>query len=186
MGNTVNPAGKRVFDDVYTFPQDSQDLADDIHLFANTRSGTSADRAALLPGLIRPGMLFSESDTGKILVALAGGGWRLVDQDTGDVGLSLASGWSGHVSEPAPSHRVRGGFVSFDGRLAATSGAGAVLSTLPVGSRPGVQIVTLAYDAGANIWHSLVIGVNGSLNLFTKSAAVTDLRLAAIAPSPVA
>ena len=182
MGNTVNPAGKRVFDDVYTFPQDSQDLADDIHLFANTRSGTSADRAALLPGLIRPGMLFSESDTGKILVALAGGGWRLVDQDSGDVVLSLTSGWS----TTASTHRVRGGYVSMNGRLSATAGAGAVIATLPIGARPGAEVVTLAYDAGTNVWHSLVIGVNGSLNLFTKSAAVTDLRLAAVAPFPVA
>lgn len=187
MGYTTDSFGKPVFSKSPTQTVvDLQAAADFAGEFANVRVGTASERGALTPGEIRPGMLFSESDTGKILVALSGGGWRVVDQDTGDVGLSLASGWSGHVSEPAPSHRVRGGFVSFNGRLAATSGAGTVISTLPVGARPGVQIVTLAYDAGANVWHSLIIGVNGSLNLFTKSAAVTDLRLAAIAPFPVA
>ena len=72
MANTQDATGKRTFDDVYTFPSDSQDLADDIDLFANVRRGTAAERAALAPGLARNGLLFVETDTGRGWARIAG------------------------------------------------------------------------------------------------------------------
>lgn len=64
MGNQKQANGRRVFDDVYSFPQDSQDLADDIYLFGNLRVGTSQQRQQLAPALAKAGMLWSETDTG--------------------------------------------------------------------------------------------------------------------------
>ena len=183
MGNTQDATGKRIFDDVYTFPQDLQDLAGDVHLFANTRVGTSSERGVLAPGLIRPGMLFSETDTGRLLVALASGGWRAVHvPDTGNVPLGLASGWSS--TAPAAAARVKGGFTSLNGRLSATAGASTVFATLPAGARPSVQVVTMAYDSVPSTWHTLIIDTNGTMNLLSKTGAIGDLRLDTVSPFP--
>ncbi len=75
MGNTKNSAGKRVFNDVYSFPQDSQDLADDIDEYSNARRGTSAQRQALTASLRRVGMLWEETDTGDVWLDTAASGW---------------------------------------------------------------------------------------------------------------
>lgn len=64
MGNSKNPTtGKRVFNDVYSFPQDSQDLADDIHDAWNVRRGSSAARLAFPEGQLREGLIWIETDT---------------------------------------------------------------------------------------------------------------------------
>lgn len=73
MGNVRNSAGKRIFDDIYSFPQDSQDLADDIWAADNVRIGTAAERGAVPAGYLRDGMLWVETDTGRIIKRLSGG-----------------------------------------------------------------------------------------------------------------
>jgi hypothetical protein len=67
MGNEKQSSGRRVFNDVYSFPQDSQDLADDIHEFANVRVGTSAERQSLPAAQRRVGLLWVETDRGLLL-----------------------------------------------------------------------------------------------------------------------
>lgn len=66
MGHTLDAYGKPVFDDVYSFPEDSQANADFAGTFAWTRGGTAAGRLALLPGQIRDGMTYVETDTGEV------------------------------------------------------------------------------------------------------------------------
>lgn len=83
MGNAKNSSGLRVFDDVYSFPQDSQDLADDIWAAYTSLVGTAAQRAALIPGHLRSGMEFRETDTGYTY-RHDGAGWVL--KTTGIVG----------------------------------------------------------------------------------------------------
>lgn len=78
MGNTKNAYGKPVFDDIYSFPQDMQDLADFTDAFANARSGTSSERQVLPVGKQRAGMLFIEKDTGAIYQAVGDGSWRVI------------------------------------------------------------------------------------------------------------
>lgn len=78
MGNAKNAFGKPVFDDVYTFPQDSQAAVDFADEFANVRVGTSAERQALPVGKQRPGMLFSEGGTGLVYRTDGAGAWKLV------------------------------------------------------------------------------------------------------------
>lgn len=66
MGSSKNPVGKRVFDDKYEFPQDTQALADDIWDAYVTRADTSAARGLIPPGHLRDGIVFRETDTGLI------------------------------------------------------------------------------------------------------------------------
>lgn len=73
MGNTRNSAGKRIYDDVYSFPQDSQDLADDVWAAGTVRIGTAAERGAVPAGYLRDGMLWVETDTGRIIKRRSGG-----------------------------------------------------------------------------------------------------------------
>lgn len=89
MGNAKNSVGKRVFNDVYSFPQDSQDLADDLWAAYVTFAGTAAQRAGLTPGYLRAGMEFRETDT-KYTYRHDGSGWVL--QTTGLIGRVVRSG----------------------------------------------------------------------------------------------
>ena len=184
MGYTLDAYGKPVFSKTPTQTVvDLQAAADFAGEFANVRVGIASDRGALTPGEIRPGMLFSETDTGRLLVALAGGGWRDVHvPDTGNVPLGLVSGWSSTV--PAAAARVKGGFTSLNGRLSATAGASTVFATLPAGARPAVQVVTMAYDSAPSTWHTLIIDTNGTMNLLSKTGAIGDLRLDTVSPFP--
>lgn len=77
MANTKNPDGRRVFNDEYTFPQDTQDLADDIFTAYNLRKGTAADRGNLTAALMPDGLMFSETDTGRVYLRRSGA-WALV------------------------------------------------------------------------------------------------------------
>lgn len=87
MGNTKNSVGKRVYDDVYSFPQDSQDLADDVWAAATVRIGTAAERGAVPAGYLRDGMLWVETDTGRVIKRLAGGWVSLTPR----IGMSRAN-----------------------------------------------------------------------------------------------
>ncbi|EYT59755.1 hypothetical protein [Microbacterium sp. UCD-TDU] len=76
MGSTkIN--GKRIFDDVYAFPQDSQALADDIWDAYVTRIGTASARGLIPPGELRDGIVFRETDTGLIWLRDAGD-WKVI------------------------------------------------------------------------------------------------------------
>lgn len=66
MGNTPNPYGKPVYSDGADHVADLQAAADFADVFANIRVGDAADRAALVSGELRAGMLFSETDTGLV------------------------------------------------------------------------------------------------------------------------
>ena len=78
MGNQVQADGRRVFDDVYTFPQDSQDLADDIYRNDNVRVGPASQRPLLPTARRRPGLLWVEEDTGDIYRCDMELAWQLV------------------------------------------------------------------------------------------------------------
>lgn len=126
MGNTKNAYGKPVYDDIYSFPQDSQDNADFTDEFANIRTGTSVERQNLVAGKQRPGMLFSEEDTGDLYRTDGAGGWSLIG-DTGWVALILSTGWTG-VSGHAPRGRRINGVIHLEG--AVLRGAGGSLTNI--------------------------------------------------------
>lgn len=78
MGNTKNSAGKRVFDDIYSFPVDLQNLADDIWDAYVTRVGTAQQRGQMPPGQLRTGLTWIETDTGYTWRRTSSA-WVLVD-----------------------------------------------------------------------------------------------------------
>lgn len=78
MGNTLNTYGKPVISPTPTQTVvDMQAIADFADTFANVRRGTAAQRGALTAGQIRDGLLFSETDTGRIYLRKSGT-WALV------------------------------------------------------------------------------------------------------------
>lgn len=135
MANTKNPYGKPVFDDTYSFPQDSQDAVDFTDEFANVRRGTSATRQSLPVAKQRPGMLFTESDTGIIWRTDGAGAWRVVSSpDTGWISVTFENGWVNAATGEEVQYRRLNGVVYLRGR-AALGSTGAVF-TLPEGFRP--------------------------------------------------
>ncbi|MCK2024069.1 hypothetical protein KZC52_14110 [Microbacterium sp. kSW2-24] len=80
MGNSKNPTtGKRVFNDVYSFPQDSQDLADDIHDAWNVRRGPASARTTFPEGQLREGLIWVETDTRISYRWFSATGWQPTD-----------------------------------------------------------------------------------------------------------
>lgn len=167
MGNARNSAGKRIFDDVYSFPQDSQDLADDIWAAYTSLVGTAAQRAALTPGHLRAGMEFRETDT-KYTYRHDGTGWVL--QTTGLVGRVVRSGTA--TTFPASytnvsantfwTQEVAKGFANYN--------AGWVIPTT------GRYLVSYEFRASASFLVGLTIDYSGatptSFVLLSTSSAV--------------
>ncbi|WP_449407991.1 hypothetical protein [Microbacterium maritypicum] len=91
MGNTKNTYGKPVFDDNYSFPQDSQDGADFTDEFANVRRLSSSDRQALVAGKQRPGMLVSETDKAALYRTDGASNWTPLVTEGGRI-FAIASG----------------------------------------------------------------------------------------------
>jgi len=184
MGYTTDSFGKPVFSKSPTQTVvDLQAAADFAGEFANVRVGTASERGALTPGEIHPGMLFSESDTGKILVALSGGGWRVVDTpDTGWFSLGpLNSGWTSTV---APMGRVKGGTMFYSGRLSSTGvSSGPFADLLPSFARPTLTHDFLAMTTVASLRNAYV-APTGYIDL--GAGAVAGILLSAIPPHPVA
>lgn len=120
------------------------------------------------------GRMLMTSDTGFVY-RWTGAAWKVVAGDTGNVALTLESGWTG-----SSTYRVVNGMASMNGRLDATSGAGAVVTVVPAVARPASERVTLGIASG--LLQTIIIQPSGNVTLFGKSGAVSDLRLASIPP----
>lgn len=155
MGSSKNTAGKRVFDDVYNFPQDSQSLADDLWDAYVTRAGTSSDRGLIPPGQLRDGIVFRETDTGLIYLRHAGD-WSLVGGRTPvaimrrtNAALTLGNSTYGDISATAAWTST------YDG----TRGFGTYSNGLPV-TVPGEYEVFWSMWLNASAGGLVGIGVN--------------------------
>lgn len=136
MGYTLDAFGKPVFDDVYSFPADSQANADFAAGFANVRIGTGAERQALPVSKQHPGMLWVETDTKDILRTDGAGAWsNILGGEIVNL-TSFSANWSA-TSGYAPYMLVEGNKRTIFG--AATRGGGgstASILTVPSGHRP--------------------------------------------------
>lgn len=166
MGNTKNSAGKRVFDDVYTFPQDSQDLADDLYEANNVRVGTSAARQALPVAQQKPSMLWVETDGDKRIMRTDGAGaWTDVLSSTVVSVAGFSTGWTAG-SGYEPFMLVQGKRRTLVG--AATRGAGGSLGnilTVPTGHRPSTARFLGAHVNGASQYYELLLTAAGTLQI---------------------
>lgn len=189
MGNTKNAADKPVYDDTYTFPQDSQDAVDYAELFAFVRGGTSAERQALPVGKRRIGLLWTETDTGGLYRVNASQNWAIVQlPDTGWQDLTpYSTGWTTEGTD-TPQYRVLNGLLQFRGRIDATAGAGNLPFTnaLPASARPSRDTpFLLGTTAGTAATFSIGIGANGVITVFKFGNVVNDLALAGAPGIPV-
>lgn len=141
----------------------------------------AAARNALASPTLRSGLLASQVSDGSIH-RYDGSTWKEVFlPDTGDLTLTLNSGWVGPLT-----YRRRSGHVTLNGRLTATTGAGATLGTLPSGFRPSVERLVMVYDGTAG-WLVVLVQVSGDIVQFGKGAvAYTDFRMAGVPAFPVA
>ena len=141
--------------------------------------GPAAGRTALTG--VKPGDTYQEADGSKIQwVQSTGGLWRVLNSPP--AALALNAGWTNPGGIPA-TYEVRSGILVLWGRLSGTSGAGAVVATLPPDFRPLKEIVVMYVD-GATL-RDFIIGASGTLTAYGKSGAVADMRLATIAPFPI-
>ena len=137
MGNTLNEFGKPIFDDIYSFPQDSQDAVDFADVFANIRVGTSTERQALAVGQQRAGMLWSETDTSRVYQS-DGAGWTLIVGNRGSATPTVAAGWSSPSQNIVVSNDMRA-TLTFNAIRATTSTVDSVIVTIPEGFRAGAN-----------------------------------------------
>lgn len=176
MGNTVQPNGRRVFNDAITHPQDSQDLADDIYEIGNVRVGSSAERQSFPTAQTKPGMMWSETDTGDVYQYLAGAwvAWKVSRPWTA---LTASTGWTAEGSASnRPEVSREGRTVSFRGRLYGGT-AGTVAAVVPDWARPTRNLRPLIADAATPAGAvSIQIETNGNLRIWSYpgGAAVTQ------------
>ncbi|QEA30385.1 hypothetical protein FGL91_18630 [Microbacterium sp. CBA3102] len=177
MGNTKDSFGKPVYDDLYSFPEDSQDAVDFAYEFAWIRGGTSEERQALPAGKQRNGMLWTETDTGRLFRTNGAGSWTPID-DTGWIAVTFQNSWvNAAAGEECEIRRIRG-VVYMKGRPALGS-AGAAF-TLPVGWRPKSIIRALPPTGAGTTTTQVTINTGGTVVLVSGGQPY----LGAIAPFP--
>ena len=139
--------------------------------------GPAASRSGISG--MKPGDTYQESDEGKIQwVQSVGGIWRVLNSPP--VALTLNAGWTNPGGIPA-TYEVRSGLLMLWGRLSGTTGAGAVVATLPPDYRP-LQDIVVMYVDGATL-RDFIIGAAGTLTAYGKGAAVVaDMRLSTVPP----
>lgn len=178
MGNQKNTAGKRVFDDVYSFPQDSQDLADDLWDVSLRRSGTSSERQSFPPGQIRAGLEWYETDTGATYV-YTGTSWLLLNRtwERPWTTVTAATGWT---AGSAPTNRaevsLQGGTAFFRGALFGGTG-GTTAATLPEWARPTRTIMKATFGSGGSRPPTFIrIWANGAFQPATSLNDETEIQ----------
>lgn len=188
MATTV-PDGIWTPDDstAYNLPVDLAAMADTVQTGLNNVRGEitsqnqqfygpAAGRTALTG--VKPGDTYQEADGSKIQwVQTTGGLWRV--HNSPPTTLALNAGWTNPGGIPA-TYGVRSGILMLWGRLSGTTGAGAVVATLPPDYRPLQEIVVMYVD-GATL-RDFIIGVSGTLTAYGKSGAVADMRLSTVPP----
>lgn len=145
MGNTKNTAGKRVFNDVYSFPQDSQDLADDLFAAWNIRVGTAQERQDEPTAKLRNGLTWVETDTRITRQWFTATGWIRFPFEQAWEALAPQTGWSANSGSGAPRITRDGDTVFYQGGLFGGA-ANSTAAVLPAWARPSrdVRVLGLA------------------------------------------
>ncbi|KTR78011.1 MULTISPECIES: hypothetical protein [Microbacterium] len=172
MGYTLDAYGKPVVSPTPTQTVvDLQAIADFAASFANVRVGTSTERQVLPAAKHRNGMLWVETDTGRIYRS-KDAAWVLAAPGTDWVTLTPASGWA--VSSGAIRYRLTPGGAEISAfevtrtgsNLAVNAGAAVVVGVLPAGVRPpgnaplGSGTIGVGGNLGASRWY---VGSDGSI-----------------------
>jgi len=135
MANQIQPNGKRIFDDAYSFPQDSQDLADDIFAAWNVRVGTATARQGIPSEQLRDGLTWVETDTRITRQYFTATGWIRLPFEQPWTALTAASGWTANTGLASPRITRDGDTVFYQGGLFG-GGANTTATTIPDWARP--------------------------------------------------
>lgn len=154
MGNTVNPAGKRVFNDTFDLPGDLQDLADDHFAFANVPVGTSSERQSFPTARTKAGMLWSESDTGLVFRSDGAGGWRVVGGPSLFARLAKTTAQSTSATDATWTEVAWSSDASTDGLWSSGTSSRIRLT------RPGLWRVSASLRAASTVYAR--VGMNGT------------------------
>lgn len=132
--------------------------------------------AASLAGItgMKLGDTYQESDGDKILWLQGPSGTWLV-QNAPPKDLTLTSGWT-PVTTYTPKYEVRQGLLVLSGRLDGTLEAAPTFGNLPSGYRPS-RDTNIKGFTGSNQFASINVQSGGSVILFGKGPAVSDLWL---------
>lgn len=178
------PKGLGAFNNI---PQTAADLNQLVALVArggNYRGPvTEAERDAISGAALFAGLMVYNTTKSQLEI-FNGSGWVLIWNDTGWQDLPLASGWTVESGD-TPQYRVRAGYLSFRGRLDATSVAPELPFTisLPVGARPSravPQLIGLTGGSGAAF--VMNVSTSGEVRIFKGSNAINDIALAGFVP----
>jgi hypothetical protein len=161
MGFTNDAYGKPAFSDGFNLPGDLQAAANFADTFANLRRGTAADRAALVAGQLRDGMLFLENDTGDLYSYTTVDGWSWMGGTTASAVPTLASGWN------TPSANFidrRGGWAMllFNAARSTNGAAGTACVSIPAKFRAGRAVYAQAWG---------LLGANNTIQCYYDTAA---------------
>jgi hypothetical protein len=178
------PKGLGVFNNT---PQTAADLNQLVALIArggNYRGPlTEAERDAISGAALFAGLMVYNTTKSQLEI-FTGAGWQLIWNDTGWQTLPLASGWTVESGD-TPQYRVRAGYLSFRGRLDATTGAPNLPFTinLPVGARPSRAVPQLiGTTGGSGAQFVMNVGTDGEITIFKFSNAVNDIALSGFVP----
>ena len=149
--------------------------------FAWVRGGTEAERGLLPPEEKRPGLLFSETDTGRVW-AWNGTGWvTALAADTGWVNITVNSGFAAISTAERPQARrigqqvyLRGGFQS----TGISSGSSVTPGRLPATYAPVVSApLAIATSAGDRGGTARVVAGSGDIDLRVTTGSVSPYYL---------
>lgn len=144
---------------------------------------TEAERDSVTGSALYEGLMVYNTTRSQLEI-YDGSGWVLIWNDTGWQTLPLASGWSVESGD-TPQYRVRAGYLSFRGRLDATTGAPNFPFTvnLPVGARPSRAVPQLiGTTGGSGAQHVMNVATDGQITIFKFSNSVNDIALSGFVP----
>lgn len=178
--DSTDAYGKPAFNDAFSLPGDLSAAVAYTDTFAYIRQGTSTERQSLPAGKQRPGMLWTETDTGMVWRTDGAGVWSVVSSpDTGWKAVTFTNSWVNAAGGEEVEYRRMGGVVYLKGRAAL--GSTGTAFTLPAGFRPKSIIRSSVFsNVGSGGTTGLTINTNGTVVL----ASGSQPQFADISPFP--
>jgi hypothetical protein len=187
MGFTLNGFGKPVYTDAYGLPADLQAAVDFALKYAWVQSGTAAARAALTTTLAPVGSIFTETDTGKVMIRRAAGWFELWAPSTapGSVVPTVAGVFSVSNNLLYKQNGLLCGSIDFS-LSSGTLGHGNTICTLPAGAIPAVDsfAVVVGSPSPAQMFIVGVVASTGAVTAVSPPSGRTSGSIRFAMPIP--
>lgn len=185
------PNGLGTFNNTPSTTADLNQLVTLIALVGNGQVGTSTERATLTGAQLYNGLLWSETDTGHLML-YNGSAWVSVyGGDSGWVNITLASGYSSQSI--TPQVRLIGSVLYFIGDVKPNTGSFAASSAItivnpggiPSGFRPVNTNQRQIPGNSQNLDVRAYIGTDGSLNIVTGASVPAYVDISAFSGATI-